>query len=73
MWRLELTGITKRYPGVVANDGVGLRVAPGEIHGFDAMVWRPAAREKWAQAHAFLAPRMSPMAPEPLTSATRRQ
>jgi simple sugar transport system ATP-binding protein len=32
MWRLELTGITKRYPGVVANDGVGLRVAPGEIH-----------------------------------------
>ncbi|NIM41698.1 MAG: ATP-binding cassette domain-containing protein [Hydrogenophaga sp.] len=30
--RLELTGITKRYPGVVANDGVSLRVRPGEIH-----------------------------------------
>ena len=32
VWRLELEGITKRYPGVVANDGVSLRVAPGQIH-----------------------------------------
>ena len=31
-WRLELQGISKRYPGVVANDGVDLRVAPGAIH-----------------------------------------
>ncbi len=30
--RLELRGITKRYPAVVANDGVSLVVAPGEIH-----------------------------------------
>ncbi len=30
--RLSLQGITKRYPGVVANDGVSLEVAPGEIH-----------------------------------------
>ncbi|QXL84699.1 ABC transporter ATP-binding protein [Comamonas sp. NLF-1-9] len=30
--RLELSGITKRYPGVVANDGVSLKVQPGEIH-----------------------------------------
>ncbi|QTD46147.1 ABC transporter ATP-binding protein [Ottowia testudinis] len=30
--RLLLTGITKRYPGVVANDGVSLAVQPGEIH-----------------------------------------
>ena len=29
---VELSGITKRYPGVVANDGVDLRVAEGEIH-----------------------------------------
>ncbi len=30
--RLQLTGITKRYPGVVANEGVSLAVQPGEIH-----------------------------------------
>jgi ABC-type uncharacterized transport system ATPase subunit len=30
--RLVLTGITKRYPSVVANDGVSLSVKPGEIH-----------------------------------------
>jgi general nucleoside transport system ATP-binding protein len=30
--RLELRHITKRYPSVVANDDVSLRVAPGEIH-----------------------------------------
>ncbi|WP_439115089.1 ABC transporter ATP-binding protein [Hydrogenophaga sp.] len=30
--RLQLTGITKRYPGVVANNGVSLTVAPGEVH-----------------------------------------
>ena len=29
--RLELVGITKIYPGVVANDGVSLKVMPGEI------------------------------------------
>jgi len=30
--RLELRGIRKVYPGVVANDGVDLVVMPGEIH-----------------------------------------
>ena len=30
--RLELHGITKRYPGVLANDHVSLTVAPGSIH-----------------------------------------
>ena len=29
---VELIGITKRFPGVVANDQVDLRVAEGEIH-----------------------------------------
>jgi simple sugar transport system ATP-binding protein len=29
---IELTGITKRFPGVVANDDVNLVVQPGEIH-----------------------------------------
>src|SRR6188768_821155 len=32
MLRLQLEGITKRYPGVLANDDVSLSVAPGEIH-----------------------------------------
>jgi ABC-type uncharacterized transport system ATPase subunit len=30
--RLLLSGITKRYPGVVANSGVALSVRAGEIH-----------------------------------------
>jgi simple sugar transport system ATP-binding protein len=30
--RLELRSITKRYPGIVANDSISLRVMPGEIH-----------------------------------------
>ena len=31
--KLELRGITKRFPGVVANEGIDLVVQPGEIHG----------------------------------------
>ena len=30
--RLQLIGITKAYPGVVANSDVSLTVMPGEIH-----------------------------------------
>jgi general nucleoside transport system ATP-binding protein len=30
--RLELSNITKRYPAVVANDSVSLKVMPGETH-----------------------------------------
>lgn len=30
--RLELSGIVKRFPGVIANDDVGFAVAPGEMH-----------------------------------------
>jgi ABC-type uncharacterized transport system ATPase subunit len=30
--RLRLAGITKAYPGVVANDAIDLAVLPGEIH-----------------------------------------
>ena len=30
--RLQLSGITKRYPGVVANSDIALRVQPGQIH-----------------------------------------
>jgi simple sugar transport system ATP-binding protein len=31
--RLELQGITKRFPGVVANDAIDMVVEPGEVHG----------------------------------------
>jgi acetyl esterase len=31
-----------------------LHVSPGEIHGYDAMLWRPAAKEKWRATHSFL-------------------
>ena len=30
--RLQMRGITKRYPGVVANNGIDLDVKAGEIH-----------------------------------------
>ncbi|MEO1091306.1 MAG: ABC transporter ATP-binding protein [Pseudomonadota bacterium] len=30
--RLQLDGITKRFPGTLANDAIDLRVQPGEIH-----------------------------------------
>ena len=30
--RLELRNVSKRFPGVLANDSVNLNVAPGEIH-----------------------------------------
>ncbi len=30
--RLQLEGITKRYPAVIANNGVSLTVLPGEVH-----------------------------------------
>jgi len=29
---LDLSGISKRYPGVLANDNVGFTVRPGEVH-----------------------------------------
>jgi simple sugar transport system ATP-binding protein len=31
-YAVELTGITKRFPGVVANDDINLRVRRGEVH-----------------------------------------
>jgi acetyl esterase len=33
---------------------------PGEIHGYDAMVWRPAAQAKWRAVSAFFRRNMRP-------------
>lgn len=37
-----------------------LFIAPGEIHAFDAMVWRASARAKWKAQHAFLTRYLQP-------------
>lgn len=31
-----------------------LKIYPGEIHGFNAMVWRKAAQQKWSAVYRFL-------------------
>ena len=40
---IELIDITKRFPGVVANDSVNLAVEAGEIHAISART-APASR-----------------------------
>jgi len=37
-----------------------LHVSKGEVHGFDALVWRPAARAKWRASYRFLEAHMQP-------------
>lgn len=39
-----------------------LHLSPGEIHGFDAFMWRPKAKEKWRATCAFLEREMAPEA-----------
>jgi acetyl esterase len=47
---------SRRLKAVLEGRGVPceLAVYPGEIHGFNAMVWRPAARAKWDAVFDFL-------------------
>jgi acetyl esterase/lipase len=60
--RDPLLGDSRRLQAAVERHGgtCKLHIVPGEIHGYDAMVWRPPAREKWRLVHAFLEPLMSP-------------
>jgi acetyl esterase len=52
----------------VALDAIGvpceLHVSPGEIHGYDALMWRPLAKKKWLATHAFLDRCLALPAPE---------
>jgi acetyl esterase len=56
---------SKRLHEVLGERGVDseLSVHPGELHGFNAMVWRPAARAKWRALFRFLSSRG--LAPSP--------
>jgi acetyl esterase len=58
--RDPLLGDSRRLKAAVERHGsrCTLHIAQGEIHGYDALVWRPAAREKWQRSHAFLEPLM---------------
>jgi acetyl esterase/lipase len=54
--RDPLIRCSKRLKAALDQHGVpcDLHISPREIHGYDAMVWRPLARAKWKAAHAFL-------------------
>jgi acetyl esterase len=60
--RDPLFGDSRRLKAAVEQHGgtCHLHIAPGEIHGYDALAWRGPAREKWRRVHEFLAPRMGP-------------
>ncbi len=47
---------SRRLEAALAARGVEceLHVYPGEIHGFNAMLWRPAAKAKWRASFEFL-------------------
>jgi acetyl esterase len=61
--RDPLLGDSRRLKAAVERHGstCDLHIAPGEIHGYDALVWRPPAREKWRRVHDFLRPHMRPV------------
>jgi acetyl esterase len=64
--RDPLLGDSRRLCAAVERHGgtCDLHIAPGEIHGYDALVWRAPAREKWRQVHRFLAGVTAPSAAE---------
>ncbi len=63
--RDPLFGDSRRLKAAVERHGgtCQLHIAPGEIHGYDALLWRGPAREKWRRVHDFLAARMALAAP----------
>ncbi len=61
--RDPLLGDSRRLKAAVERHGgtCELHIAPGEIHGYDVLVWRGPAREKWRRVHDFLRPHMQPI------------
>jgi acetyl esterase len=59
--RDPLLAHSKRLKAALERHGgsADLFIAPGEIHGFDALTWRPQARLKWQHTHRFLAHHMA--------------
>lgn len=59
--RDPLFGDSRRLKAAIEGHGGSchLHIAPGEIHGYDALVWRGPAKEKWRRVHDFLADRMA--------------
>ncbi len=55
--RDPLLGDSRRLKAAVERHGGSchLHIAPGEIHGYDALIWRGPAKEKWRRVHEFLA------------------
>ncbi len=53
---------SRRLKAALDRRGVAcdLHVSPGEIHGYDALMWRAPARAKWRAAHSFLTRSMFP-------------
>ena len=69
--RLQLTGISKQYPAVRANDRVALRVMPGQIHavlGENAANLSGGQRARLALAAALLAGRPVLVLDEPFAN-----
>ncbi len=62
--RDPLFGQSRRVKAALDRLGVpcDLHVAPGQLHGYDALVWRPSAQAKWEGVHTFLRTHLSEVA-----------
>jgi acetyl esterase len=71
--RDPLLGDSRRLKAALERHGGAceLHIVPGQIHGYDALVWRKPARDKWRRVHDFLRPLMAPAADRLKETASR--